>query len=85
MGNLWRNHILPSHCSSGFSRAGIYPYDPRAVSKEKLFIPPTSSLSDAQPDSTDDIGLINRSILRLTRSLSCAAFSADGRSNKAQK
>ncbi|CAF1524853.1 unnamed protein product [Adineta steineri] len=77
IGNLWRSHILPSHCSSGFSRAGIYPYDPRAVSREKLFVPPTSSSSDPQSDSTDDIALVNQPISRLTRSLSCAEFSID--------
>ncbi|CAF3747959.1 unnamed protein product, partial [Rotaria sordida] len=77
IGDLWRNHILPSHCSSGFSRAGIYPYDPRAVSKEKLFEPPALSSSDAPSNFTDDIGLTDRSVLRPTRSLSCTAMSTD--------
>ncbi|CAF5098524.1 unnamed protein product, partial [Rotaria sp. Silwood1] len=77
IGDLWRNHILPSHCSSGFSRAGIFPYDSRAVSKEKLFEPPALSSSDAPSNFIDDIGLSNRSVLRPTRSLSCTALSTD--------
>ncbi|CAF0780267.1 unnamed protein product [Adineta steineri] len=45
IGNLWRNHILPIHSSSRFSQSGIYPSDPRAVSKEKLCVQPTSASS----------------------------------------
>ncbi|CAF3738952.1 unnamed protein product [Rotaria socialis] len=38
---LFKNSILPSHCVSGFLKSGIYPYDPRVISKEKLLEPPT--------------------------------------------
>ncbi|CAF4569986.1 unnamed protein product [Rotaria sp. Silwood2] len=68
LSELWRNHILPSHCSSGFSRAGVYPYDPRAVTKEKLLIPPSSSTcSSTQLESNDDIGLLNHRNCRLNQ------------------
>ncbi|CAF3468852.1 unnamed protein product [Rotaria sp. Silwood2] len=78
LSELWRNHILPSHCSSGFSRAGVYPYDPRAVTKEKLLIPPSSSTcSSTQLESNDDIGLLNHRNCRLNRSSSCNAFSTE--------
>lgn len=41
--DLWTNYVLKGHCSGGFSKAGIYPFDPRAVSKEKLIGPSSSS------------------------------------------
>ncbi|CAF4926218.1 unnamed protein product, partial [Rotaria socialis] len=30
--NLFRNHLLPSHCAGGFSKAGVYPFDKRTSS-----------------------------------------------------
>jgi len=39
------------HLSNGFSKAGIYPYDPRAVSKEKI-LQRTHSSSNASLSSS---------------------------------
>ncbi|CAF4210416.1 unnamed protein product, partial [Rotaria sordida] len=49
--DLWQNHILKGHCSNGFTKSGIYPYDPRAVSKEKLL---ESSLWNNENDVIDE-------------------------------
>ncbi|CAF4193164.1 unnamed protein product, partial [Rotaria sordida] len=49
--DLWQNHILKGHCSNGFTRSGIYPYDPRAVSKEKLL---ESSLCNNENEVIDE-------------------------------
>ncbi|CAF2918027.1 unnamed protein product [Rotaria sp. Silwood2] len=49
--DLWKNHILKGHCSNGFTRSSIYPYDPRAVSKEKLL---GSSLWNNENDLIDE-------------------------------
>ncbi|CAF4149234.1 unnamed protein product [Rotaria sp. Silwood2] len=57
IGELFKNHILPSHCIAGFLRSGIYPYDRRVISKEKLLQPTTTTNSSYQPphlaNSTD--------------------------------
>ncbi|CAF1507951.1 unnamed protein product [Rotaria sordida] len=44
---LFKNSLLPSHCISGFLKSGIYPYDPRVISKEKLLQPPTATTSSS--------------------------------------
>ncbi|CAF4151860.1 unnamed protein product, partial [Rotaria sordida] len=72
---LWKNHLLKEHCSSGFSKAGIYPYEPQTVSKEKLLIPPTSTVmvlpvTDAQRTSSNDIIIDKPPRQRLHRSAS---------------
>lgn len=36
MSELFRHHFLPAHCSGGFAKAGIYPFDKRAISKDKI-------------------------------------------------
>ena len=28
--------MLPTHCSSDFGKAGIFPYDPRVIKRDKL-------------------------------------------------
>ncbi|CAF2143517.1 unnamed protein product [Rotaria magnacalcarata] len=33
---LYDYALLPAHCSPSFAKAGIYPYDPRIIRKEKL-------------------------------------------------
>ncbi|CAF1294572.1 unnamed protein product, partial [Rotaria sordida] len=77
---LWKKHVLKGHCSSGFAKAGIYPFDPRAISKEKLLVPPTSTTmvspaTIAQQTSSDD-SIINYSPRqRVNRSASCDHFS----------
>ncbi|CAF1473829.1 unnamed protein product [Rotaria magnacalcarata] len=76
VGELWRNHILSSHCSSGFSRAGIYPFDPRVVTKERMLIPPSSTFSNTSTNSKDDSVLIKHTP-RVTRSSSCDTFSTE--------
>lgn len=78
IGKLWKDYILPSHCSAGFSRAGVYPYDPRAVSKEKIFEPPKSCPDNQVPHAINLNATINVPQPRLTRSSSCNDFSIDG-------
>jgi hypothetical protein len=44
----------------GFLKSGIYPYDPRAISQEKLLQPPTTNTSSeplARSNSNDDPSL----------------------------
>ncbi|CAF4340522.1 unnamed protein product [Rotaria magnacalcarata] len=65
---LWKNHVLKGHCSGDFAKAGIYPYDPRAVSKEKLLGP---SSSNDESTSVDDSAVIHQPVNRLTQSASC--------------
>ena len=43
---VWENSILKSHCQGGFAKSGIYPFDPRAVYKEKLLSPSSSTVTD---------------------------------------
>ncbi|CAK9188701.1 unnamed protein product [Sphagnum troendelagicum] len=54
-----RKVALKSHCQGGFSAAGIYPFDPRVVSKEKLLLPPTTTTSIST--SSDDSNPLVRS------------------------
>ena len=58
IGELWRKHLLPSHCSSGFSRAGMYLFDPRAVTKEKLLI-----LTSSPTCSTSQVVILIRPVV----------------------
>ncbi|CAF4643097.1 unnamed protein product [Rotaria sp. Silwood2] len=85
---LWENHLLKSHCQGGFSRAGIFPFDPRAVSTEKLLSPPSSvtlqsnqTSSITQSDTDDILHRQNHSsgIPRtINRSSSCINLSTNG-------
>ncbi|CAF2172781.1 unnamed protein product, partial [Rotaria magnacalcarata] len=70
---LWKNHVLNGHCSGGFAKAGIYPYEPRAVSNEKLLGP---SLSNDETASVDDSAVVHQPVNHLTRSASCEQLSA---------
>ncbi|CAF2042064.1 unnamed protein product [Rotaria magnacalcarata] len=71
---LWKNHVLKGHCSGDFAKAGIYPYDPRAVSKEKLLGP---SSSNDESTSVDDSAVIHQPVNRLTQSASYAPVFTD--------
>ncbi|CAF4338994.1 unnamed protein product [Rotaria magnacalcarata] len=70
---LWKNHVLNGHCSGGFAKAGIYPYEPRAVSNEKLLGP---SLSNDETASVDDSAVVHQPVNHLPRSASCEQLSA---------
>ncbi|CAF3985916.1 unnamed protein product, partial [Rotaria sordida] len=75
--NLFKNHLLSAHCSSGFSKAGVYPFDKRATSKEKLLQSATTSESNTslfQSNTTDKIEdktSSNTNVVNLRRSSSC--------------
>ena len=78
-GELYRKHLLPSYCSSGISRAGIYPFELLAVIKEKLLVPSSpSTFSTSQLNSSDDINLTSRRTCHRIRSSSCDTFSTKG-------
>ncbi|CAF4814523.1 unnamed protein product, partial [Rotaria socialis] len=60
--------------------AGIYPFDPCAVSNEKMFVPTastatTSTPTNTKPASSDDSVIDNAPRPRLKRSTSCGHFS----------
>ncbi len=46
---------MPGHCSGGFFKAGIYPFDKRAISKEKLLQPVATAEADATRTKSDAI------------------------------
>ncbi|CAF1601706.1 unnamed protein product, partial [Didymodactylos carnosus] len=46
---LYTNALRPAYCSGGFAKAGIYPYDKRAIPKEKISYSATSSSNSGQP------------------------------------
>ncbi|CAF4223290.1 unnamed protein product [Rotaria magnacalcarata] len=84
--DLWQNNLLKSRCQGGFAKAGIYPFDPRAVSKEKLLSPPSSiglhdnqvSLPILRSDSNGNMVHRNRSTntsRTINRSSSCINLS----------
>ncbi|CAF5137803.1 unnamed protein product, partial [Rotaria magnacalcarata] len=73
---LWKNHVLKGHCSGDFAKAGIYPYEPRAISNEKL---PEPSSSNDESTCVDDSAVIHQPVNRLTRSASCEQLSAMGK------
>jgi hypothetical protein len=81
---LFKNSLLPAHCTGGFAKAGVYPFDKRAVSKEKLLQPATAATRDSsfsQSNTTEDIAdntltTVNVSCLR--RSSSCPNLSSNG-------
>ncbi|CAF4769515.1 unnamed protein product [Rotaria socialis] len=84
--DLWKNNLLKSHCQGGFAKADIYPFDPRAVSKEKLLSPPSSigvhdnqvSLPTVRSDSNGNMVHRNRSTntsRTINRSSSCINLS----------
>ena len=33
---LYDYALIPAHCSTAFAESGIFPYDPRAVKKDKI-------------------------------------------------
>ncbi|CAF2689825.1 unnamed protein product [Rotaria sp. Silwood2] len=73
---LWKKHIRKGHCSSGFAKAGVYSFDPFAVSQDKIFVPPTitttaSATTNSDVPSSGDSATINSSSRRLHRSASC--------------
>ena len=80
--------MLKSHYQGGFAKAGIYPFDPREVSKEKLLSPPLSvnsqnnrTSSIARSDSKDTIfHRDQRAEVRrfINRSSSCINLSTNG-------
>jgi hypothetical protein len=73
--------LLPGHCSGGFSKAGIYPFDKRAISKEKLLQPVATAEVDATItisntiDNADYVALPTTTVCRLRR-LSCPNISS---------
>ncbi|CAF3021515.1 unnamed protein product [Rotaria socialis] len=71
----WKNHLLKGHCSAGFAKAGIYPYEPRAVSNEKLLGPSPSITSNDGLIASNDSVVINRRTHQLIRSTSCDQLS----------
>ena len=70
--------MLKGHFSAGFAKAGIYPYDPRAVSKEKLLGPSPTVPPNSELASVDDSVVIHQRGHHLTRSASCGQLSAKG-------
>ncbi len=80
---LFKEHLLPAHCSGGFSKAGIYPFDKRVISKEKLLQPATDEqdTSVSQSNTTDDIdhnSMIVTSTPRFRRYTSCPHIRSNG-------
>ncbi|CAF1071129.1 unnamed protein product [Adineta ricciae] len=78
--DLFKNHLLAGHCSGGFSKAGIYPFDRRAISKEKLLQPVSTQDFDetaARVSTTDDVPNIPPTVStgRSLRRLSCPNIS----------
>ena len=70
--------MLEGHCSAGFAKVGIYPYDPRVVDRDKLLGPSPSLSSNNKLGSADDSVVIHQPVRRLTRSASCSQFSTEG-------
>ena len=81
--------MLKSHCQGDFAKAGIYPFDLRRVSKEKLLSLPLSvnsqnnqaSFSITRSDSNDTLFHRNQhaEVCRVTNcSLSCISLSTNG-------
>ncbi|CAF4986124.1 unnamed protein product, partial [Rotaria sp. Silwood1] len=73
---LWKKHLRKGHCSSGFNKAGIYPFDPLVVSNDKILVPPTttktaSATTNTEVSNSGDSARINSSSRRLHRSASC--------------
>ncbi|CAF1474889.1 unnamed protein product, partial [Rotaria sordida] len=79
---LFKNHLLPAHCAGGFAKAGIYPFDKRVISKEKLLLSATASecnKSISESNTTDDIrdtSLTTTVVSHLQRTSSCPNFSS---------
>ncbi|CAF2051357.1 unnamed protein product [Rotaria magnacalcarata] len=82
---LFKNHLLPAHCSGGFSKTGIYPFDKRAISKEKLLQPVATVESNSNPstyqsnttDFVSDKATSSTDISTLRRSSSCPNISSN--------
>jgi hypothetical protein len=81
---LFKNHLFPAHCAGGFAKAGVYPFDKRAISKEKLFQPATTpeiDTSTGESNTTDDVRdtlLTTTVISQLRRTSSCPNLSSTG-------
>ncbi|CAF4584080.1 unnamed protein product [Rotaria sp. Silwood2] len=76
---LFKNHLLPAHCAGGFAKAGIYPFDKRVISKEKLLsaTAPECNKSIFESNTTDDIrdtSLTTTVVSHLRRTSSCPNF-----------
>ncbi|CAF3921696.1 unnamed protein product, partial [Rotaria sp. Silwood1] len=76
---LFKNHLLPAHCAGGFGKAGIYPFDKRVISKEKLLsaTAPECNKSIFESNTTDDIrdtSLTTTVVSHLRRTSSCPNF-----------
>ena len=63
--DLWKNYVLKGHCSGGFAKAGIYPFDPRAVSKEKLL---TQHSSNNTTDLSDEATIMDDTLMPIPSS-----------------
>ncbi|CAF1483778.1 unnamed protein product [Rotaria magnacalcarata] len=82
---LFKNHLLPAHCSGGFSKTAIYPFDKRAISKEKLLQPVATVESNSNPstyqsnttDFVSDKATSSTDISTLRRSSSCPNISSN--------
>ena len=48
---LYEYALVPVHCSTAFAKFGIFPYDPRAVKKNKIIkhAPPSTTTQSEQP------------------------------------
>ena len=77
--------MLPSHCISGFLKSGIYPYDPRVISRDKLLQPPTGSSyrsvyhSNSNDESSFSFNNLSSNCRSMTRSTSCPNISLHGK------
>lgn len=69
---LWCDHLKKSHCQGGFAKAGIYPFDPKAISKEKLLDQPVIAPASVTTSSS----VIQPAVKpRIVRSSSCIQLS----------
>ena len=88
MKELWEKHLLKMHCQGGFAKAEIYPFDSRAVSKEKLLSPLLSVNSQNSRTSSIALSDSNDTLFRrdqrteihlaIDRSSSCVNLSTNG-------
>jgi hypothetical protein len=84
---LYDDALIPAHCSTAFAKAGIYPFDPRAVKQHRIIrtdLPTADSTSDqanesSPPDAVASLNLISVSTpanAPLTRSNSAPNLNA---------
>ena len=53
-GKLYDFALIPTHCSTAFGKAGIYPYDPRAIKNDRIV---KTTLSATTPSSPEQLPL----------------------------